>query len=159
MLIAEPGADVGQERLSLVALGVGDDRLQQAVEQAAEQRPRRHAALIAQVVAVDGQVSERERHPPLELGRDPLAQLVDATRVRGFAAAEVVGLAQGHQPWQRLAPDLLDEAPHRAIGPARLVAEHVPAHEVDDGLRLAARDGHPAQQRRRRARRRRCRGR
>ena len=105
-LVAEPAADIGQQRLSGVALGVGDDGLQQSVEQAAEQRSGRHAALVADVVAIDGQVAERQRHPALELGRDPLAQLVDAARVGGFAAAEVVGLAQPQQPWQRLAPDL-----------------------------------------------------
>ena len=69
-------------------------------------------------MAVDGQVAKGQRHPPLELGRDPLAQLVDAAGVSWLAAAEVVGLAQRQQPWQRLAPDLLDEAPNRSVAPA-----------------------------------------
>ena len=125
---------------------VGDDGLQEPIEDRAEERPRRDADLVAQIVAVDGQVSDRERHAALQLGRDPLAELVHAAGVGRLATAQVVGLAQRQEARQRLATDLLDESPDGGIRPARLVAEHVPAHEIDDRLCLAARDGHPSEQ-------------
>ncbi len=153
------GAGLGEQGWPPVDRRIGDDPLEQRVEDAAELRPRRQPELGDQVVAMDRQAVQVEDDVGVELAPDPRLQLGKLAGIGRASGPHVVGLAQAEQVVERVAADLGDEPSDGGVGPAGLVAEHVQPDQVDDALALRARPAQPVEDGPRHARRRRCRGR
>ena len=116
-------------------------------------RPRRGPGVSPRAsirsVAVDRQAGPVEDEVGAQLGGDPRPELVQPARAGRQPRPDVVGLAQVEQLVERAIADrghLPDEPPDGRVGPARLVAEHVLADELDDPVADGARRSEPVEE-------------
>src|SRR3954466_403112 len=138
-VLGQPFGGMAHQDVASVLAGVGDNKTQESLQGAADDRPRPNIELRDQIIAADREISEGQWRICLQLVVDPLAQLVELSCTGRKATADVVGRAQIEKIVDQVTADSTDEASDRGSAPARLVVEHVLADERRDPIYIAPR--------------------